>query len=53
MIEREVVDVNPGIKFDDIAELENAKDTLQEAVLLPILMPGYFKVYKKILINIL
>ena len=44
MLEREVVDANPNVKFDDIAELDNAKNTLKEAVLLPLLMPDYFKV---------
>lgn len=38
-----MVDLNPNIKFDDIAELDKAKDILQEAVLLPILMPEFFK----------
>jgi katanin p60 ATPase-containing subunit A1 len=42
-MEREVVDKNPNVKFDDIAELDKAKEILQEAVLLPILMPSYFK----------
>lgn len=36
------VDKNPNITFDDIAELDKAKDILQEAVLLPILIPSYF-----------
>lgn len=44
MLEREVVDTNPCVKFEDIAELEGAKNILKEAVLLPILMPQYFKV---------
>ena len=43
MIERDVVQRNPQVKFDDIAELDEAKKILQEAVLLPILMPQYFK----------
>jgi len=28
MLEREVIDKNPCIKFEDIAELETAKDIL-------------------------
>jgi len=44
MLEREVVDSNPCVKFDDIAELDGAKQILKEAVLLPILLPEYFKV---------
>lgn len=43
MLEREVVNRNPNISFDDIAELEDAKKVLQEAVILPLLMPEYFK----------
>ncbi len=42
MMEREVVDTNPNIKFEDIAELDNAKNLLKEAVLLPLLIPDYF-----------
>lgn len=43
MLERDVIDKNPGVCFDDIADLDEAKQLLQEAVLLPILMPQYFK----------
>jgi katanin p60 ATPase-containing subunit A1 len=39
MIERDVLDKNPQVSFDDIADLDDAKKLLQEAVLLPILMP--------------
>jgi len=45
MMEREVVDTNPNIKFEDIAELDNAKNLLKEAVLLPLLIPDYFIVF--------
>lgn len=38
-LERDVVEKNPQVSFDDIAELEEPKKILQEAVLLPILMP--------------
>lgn len=41
-LEREVVDVNPNVKFEDIADLDNAKNLLKEAVLLPLLMPDFF-----------
>ena len=34
---------NPQVSFDDIAELDETKKLLQEAVLLPILMPDYFR----------
>lgn len=43
MLERDVIDTNPCVKFDDIADLEQAKNLLKEAVLLPILMPNFFK----------
>lgn len=43
MLEREVVDFSPNITFDDIAELQKAKDVLEEAVLLPLAMPHLFK----------
>lgn len=43
MLERDVIEKNPKVQFDDISELEEAKKTLQEAVILPILMPDYFR----------
>ena len=43
MLERDVIDKNPNVSFNDIAELDDAKKTLQEAVLLPLYMPNYFK----------
>ena len=43
MLEREVLDKNPHVNFDDIAGLAETKKLLQEAVLLPILMPEYFR----------
>ena len=43
MLERDVLDKNPQVQFDDIADLEDTKKLLQEAVLLPILMPAFFK----------
>jgi katanin p60 ATPase-containing subunit A1 len=42
-LEKDVIDKNPQVSFDDIADLDEAKKILQEAVLLPILMPQYFK----------
>jgi katanin p60 ATPase-containing subunit A1 len=42
MVEREVVDMNPNVSFDDIAELDLAKRALTEAVVLPLLMPDFF-----------
>lgn len=43
MIEREVLDRNPNTKWSDIAELKVAKGLLEEAVVLPLLMPDYFQ----------
>jgi len=43
MLERDVLDTSPGITFDEIAALGQAKQLLEEAVLLPILMPEYFQ----------
>ena len=42
-LERDVINKNPGVNFDDIADLDETKRLLQEAVLLPLLMPDYFK----------
>ena len=42
MVERDVVEMNPNVNFDDIAELESAKRALTEAVVLPLLMPDFF-----------
>lgn len=44
MLERDVIELNPNVGFDDIAELKEAKTALKEAILLPILMPGVFVV---------
>jgi SpoVK/Ycf46/Vps4 family AAA+-type ATPase len=43
MIEREVLDRKPGVKWTDIAELKEAKRLLEEAVVLPLWMPDYFQ----------
>ena len=43
MVERDVMEKNPNVKFEDIAELEGAKNTLKEAVLLPLFMPDFFR----------
>jgi len=42
-MENEVLDRSPGVGFDDIADLDETKRLLKEAVLLPILMPDFFK----------
>ena len=43
IIERDVLYKNPDIKFGDIAGLHEAKALLQEAVVLPLIMPDFFK----------
>eukprot|EP00494_Astrolonche_serrata_P029572 UN29839 len=42
-IEMNVLIQSPGIKWSQIAELKEAKRLLQEAVVLPQLLPQYFK----------
>lgn len=44
MLENDVIDKNPNVKFEDIADLDEAKNIIQETVLLPLLMPEFFKV---------
>lgn len=43
MIERDILDSNPEIRWDDIAGLKEAKRLLEEAVVLPLWMPDYFQ----------
>ncbi|KAL6054984.1 Katanin p60 ATPase-containing subunit A1 [Balamuthia mandrillaris] len=40
---RDILETNPGVHWDDIADLREAKQLLQEAVVLPMLMPEYFQ----------
>lgn len=42
MIENDILDSNPGVRFEDIAGLDEAKGLIQEAVVLPLIIPGYF-----------
>ena len=44
MIEREVLQKKPNIEWDAIAGLKEAKSLLQEAVVLPNIVPDFFKV---------
>ena len=44
MLERDILQKNPNIHWDDIADLTEAKRLLEEAVVLPMWMPDYFKV---------
>lgn len=43
--ERDIVQKNPNIRWDDIADLAEAKRLLEEAVVLPMWMPDFFKVF--------
>ncbi|XP_065907565.1 katanin p60 ATPase-containing subunit A-like 1 [Dysidea avara] len=42
-LERDIVQRNPNIHWEDIAGLTEAKRLLEEAVVLPLWMPGYFQ----------
>mmetsp|Transcript_34267 Transcript_34267/g.61825 ORF Transcript_34267/g.61825 Transcript_34267/m.61825 type:complete len:574 (-) Transcript_34267:400-2121(-) len=42
MLERDIMDSSPGIKWSDIAGLEEPKRVLEEATVLPLLMPEFF-----------
>lgn len=48
-LERDILQRNPKIRWNDIADLHDAKRLLEEAVVLPMLMPDYFKVCNKLL----
>ncbi|XP_023300657.2 katanin p60 ATPase-containing subunit A-like 1 isoform X2 [Lucilia cuprina] len=43
ILERDILQRNPKIRWNDIADLHDAKRLLEEAVVLPMLMPDYFK----------
>lgn len=43
MLERDILQKQPNIHWDDIADLHEAKRLLEEAVVLPMWMPEYFK----------
>lgn len=43
MLERDILQKDPNIHWDDIADLHEAKRLLEEAVVLPMWMPDYFK----------
>ncbi|KAF5206846.1 Atp-dependent zinc metalloprotease ftsh [Thalictrum thalictroides] len=43
MLERDVLETSPGVRWDDVAGLSEAKRLLEEAVVLPLLMPEYFQ----------
>eukprot|EP00741_Cyanophora_paradoxa_P008121 tig00001229_g7858.t1 len=43
MIERDILDEHPQVRWDDIAGCKDAKKLLEEAVVLPLWMPDYFQ----------
>lgn len=43
-LERDIVQRNPNVRWDSIAGCDEAKKLLKEAVILPMIMPEYFKV---------
>lgn len=51
-LERDVLDAAPGVRFDDVAGLSEAKRLLEEAVVLPLLMPDYFQVHDNYIVCI-
>ncbi|MCJ8740402.1 hypothetical protein PDJAM_G00058620 [Pangasius djambal] len=42
-LERDIVSRNPNVHWNDIADLEDAKKLLREAVVLPMWMPDFFR----------
>jgi len=42
-LERDIMQKDPNIHWDDIADLNEAKRLLEEAIVLPMLMPDFFK----------
>lgn len=43
LLERDIVQKHPNVHWDDIADLHEAKQLLEEAVVLPMWMPEFFK----------
>jgi katanin p60 ATPase-containing subunit A1 len=43
-IEKDILQCNPDVMWSKVAGLHEAKAILQEAMMLPILMPDFFKV---------
>ncbi|XP_017119853.1 katanin p60 ATPase-containing subunit A-like 1 [Drosophila elegans] len=43
ILERDILQKDPKVRWNDIADLHDAKRLLEEAVVLPMLMPDYFK----------
>lgn len=43
-LERDILQKNPDVRWKDVIGLDDAKSVLQEAMVLPLVMPDYFKV---------
>ncbi|XP_023178992.2 katanin p60 ATPase-containing subunit A-like 1 isoform X1 [Drosophila hydei] len=43
ILDRDILQKDPKVRWSDIADLHDAKRLLEEAVVLPMLMPDYFK----------
>lgn len=43
LLERDILQRNPNVHWSDVADLEEAKRLLEEAVVLPMWMPDFFK----------
>lgn len=43
VLEQDIIQKSPNVKWDDIADLQEAKSLLEEAVVLPMWMPEFFK----------
>lgn len=51
-LEKDILLRNPNVKWTNVAGLQEAKTILQEAMVLPIIMPDFFKVLRKSLLQI-
>lgn len=43
-LEKDILQKNPDVRWKHVVGLDDAKAVLQEAVVLPLVMPDYFKV---------
>lgn len=43
LLERDILQKQPNVRWKDIADLQEAKNLLEEAVVLPMLIPDFFK----------
>lgn len=52
-LERDILQKNPDVRWRDVVGLDDAKSVLQEAMVLPLVMPDYFKVGNKLRVFLL